>query len=128
MRTYYLYWERRIFNAITKMIIRALATNKILWSRNEKPALIKVSSSYNHPEMTYHPSIDELRTQLEKITRNILDSTKQFGRWWDGFCKIFEERIHEETSEKYIPFTFYDDVNLNPVITKLNYDIVQCRT
>lgn len=95
------------------MIIRALATNKVLWSRNEKPAMIKVLSSYNHSEITYHPSIDELRTQLAKLPQNILDSTKQFGRWWDGFCKIFEERINEETSEKQIPFTFYDDVMLN---------------
>ena len=30
MRPYYQYWERRIFNAITKMIIRALAANKTL--------------------------------------------------------------------------------------------------
>lgn len=34
LRPYYYYWERRIFNAITKMIIRALAANKILWLRN----------------------------------------------------------------------------------------------
>lgn len=58
------------------MVIRALATNKILWSRTEKPCLIKMTSSYNHPEMTYHPSVDELRNQLEKFTRNLLDSSK----------------------------------------------------
>lgn len=117
MRPYYYYWERRIFNAITKMIIRALAANKTLWARTEKPSLIKMLSSYNYPEMTYHPTVDELRNQLEKFTRGILDTNKQFGRWWDGFCKIFDERIHEETSEKYIPYTFYEDVMLNPVIT-----------
>ena len=124
MRPYYYYWERRIFNAITKMIIRALAANKVLWLRQEKPQLIKVLASYNHPEMIYHPTTEELRTQLEKFSRNILESVKQFGRWWDGFCKIFEERIHEETSERYIPYTFYEDVIVNPVITQLNYEII----
>lgn len=76
MRPYYYYWERRIFNAITKMEIRALATNKVLWVRTEKPSLIKMTSSYNHPEMTYHPTVDELRNQLEKFTRSILESTR----------------------------------------------------
>lgn len=31
MRPYYYYWERRIFNGITKMIIRALSANKVLF-------------------------------------------------------------------------------------------------
>lgn len=76
MRPYYKYWERRIFNAITKMIVRALAANKTIWMRNERPCLIKMTSSYNHPEITFHPTVDELRTQLEKFSRNILESTK----------------------------------------------------
>ena len=117
MRPYYMYWERRIFNAITKMIARALAANKTIWMRTETPCLIKMTSSYNHPEITYHPTTDELRTQLEKFSRNILESTKSFGRWWDGYCTIFEEAIHEETAEKYIPYTFFDDVMQNKMIT-----------
>ena len=128
MQPYYYYWERRIFNAITKMIIRALSANKVLWMRTEKPSLIKMTASYAHPEVTYHPTTDELRGQLEKFTRNILESTKQFGRWWDGWCRIFAEINNEETSEKYIPYTFYDDVMLNPVITHLHYEICQMRS
>jgi dynein heavy chain len=127
MRGYYYYWERRIFNAITKMIIRALAANKTLWVRNEKPLLIKMTSYYNHPQMTYIPSDEELRTQLDNFTRNILESAKSFGRWWDGFCRIFEERFHEETSDKYIPYTFHDDMMINPVITQLHYEIVHAK-
>jgi hypothetical protein len=107
------------------MIIRALTANKVLWQKQQEiPALIFCTCSYQHPEMTYHPAVDELRTQFEKFTRNILDSPKVFGRWWDGFCKIFEEKTHDETSEKYIPYTFYEDVMLNPVITHLHYEIV----
>jgi len=51
MKPYYAYWERRIFNAITKMIVRALAANKTIWIRNEKPSLIKMTSTYVHPEV-----------------------------------------------------------------------------
>jgi dynein heavy chain len=89
MEKYYEYWERRIFNAITKMIVRALAANKTIFTRKSKPHLITMTSSYNHPKITFHPTEEELRTQLEKISRNILESTKSFGRWWRGFCTIF---------------------------------------
>lgn len=47
MELYYKYWERRIFNAITKMIVRALAANKTIWLRSERPCLINMVSSYN---------------------------------------------------------------------------------
>jgi dynein heavy chain len=122
-----MYWERRIFNAITKMIVRALAANKTIYQRVEKPCLIKMISSYNHPEITFHPTVDELRTQLEKFSRNILESTRQFGRWWDGFCIIFEEKINDENAEKYIPYTFFEDVMQNKMISQLHYEIVQCK-
>lgn len=128
MRPYYMYWERRIFNAITKMIVRALASNKTIWMRTERPCLIRMTTAYNHPEITFHPTIDELRTQLEKFSRSILESTKSFGRWWDGFAIIFEERINEETGEKYIPFTFFDDVMQNKMISQLHYEIIQCKS
>jgi dynein heavy chain, axonemal len=128
MEKYYEYWERRIFNAITKMIVRALAANKTLWVRKNKPYLIKMTSSYNHPEITFHPTQEELRTQLEKFSRNILESTKSFGRWWRGFCTVFEERLHEETAEKYIPYTFFDDVMQNKMISQLHFEIVQYKT
>jgi len=59
MQKYYYYWERKIFNAITKMIIRAMAANKALW--RGKP-LIKMAASYVPPEMSYHPTVEELKT------------------------------------------------------------------
>lgn len=125
MKPYYAYWERRIFNAITKMIVRALAANKTLWFRNEKPYLIRMTSAYNVPDILFHPTENELKTILEKFNRNILDSAKQFGRWWDGFAKIFEEKTNEETGEKSIPFTFFDDIKTNRMIVQLSYEIVQ---
>jgi dynein heavy chain len=93
MKLYYSYWERRIFNAITKMIVRALAANKTIWHMQETdvPALIKMRSSYNHPDVQFVPSEEEVNTSLKKFTGNILESTKFFGRWWDGYCTIFEE-------------------------------------
>jgi hypothetical protein len=102
------------------MIIRAMAANKALW--RGKP-LIKMNATYNYPEMSYHPTVEELKTQLDKFSSNILQSAKKFGRWLDGYCKIFEEQIDKDTGEKSIRYTFYDELNQNPVICNLQMEI-----
>lgn len=127
MQKYYEYWERRIFNAITKMIVRALAANKVLFTRTQKPYLIKMTSQFNNPEITFHPNPDELRNQLEKFSNNILESTACFGRWWKGFCVVFEEKINEENAERYIPYTFLDDVMQNKMVSQLQFEIIKYR-
>lgn len=124
MMPYYQYWEKRIFNAITKMTIRALAANKALWQQREKN-LIKMTADYNHPDMTYHPSQEELNTSLSKFYKNIIEASKKFGRWWDGYARIFEERVDNESSEKSIKYTFYTEVNKNPVVRILGMEIVK---
>ena len=120
MRQYYYYWERRIFNAIVKMTIRAMAACKALW--RGKP-LIRMEAKYNYPEMSYHPTTDEIKTQLDKFSHNILHASKKFGRWMDGFCKICDEHIDKDTGEKTISYTFYTDINQHPIICDLNLDI-----
>jgi len=124
MLPYYQYWERRIFNAITKMTIRALAVNKaILLNRDIKP-LIRMEATNNGLEIIYQPQAEEMQTQLEKFHKGIIESTKNFGRWKNQTCKVFVEQIDNETSEKMIKYTFYDDVIKNPVITALSKDII----
>jgi dynein heavy chain len=86
MRTYYQYWERRIFNAVTRMIIRALAVNKqMLMAKDIKP-LIRMDANNNNLEIIYQPATEEMQNQLEKFHKSIIESTKQFGRWKHGTC------------------------------------------
>lgn len=125
MLPYYQYWERRIFNAITRMIIRALAVNKaILLNRGEIKPLIRMEAGNNNLEIIYQPATEEMQTQLEKFHKNIIGSTKSFGRWKNTTCKVFQENVDNDTGERVIKYTFYDDVIKNPVITALSKDII----
>jgi hypothetical protein len=108
------------------MIIRAMAACKVLFCRN-KPSLLVIRADLNYPAVTLYPPLDELISQLERFTQNILNCTHRFGRWMDGFCRIFEPKINPETSEKYLPYTFYDDVVQNPMVVDLQYEIIQQR-
>jgi len=128
LERYYKYWETRIFNAISVMILRAMAAVKTIFKGTiQKKPLIKISAEFHHPEITYHPSKEELANQLEKFIRNILESAKAFGRWWKGYCIIFEEKPNPETAEMYIPFTFFDEVNESPMITDISAKLVQAK-
>lgn len=122
MKKYYQYWERKIFNAIISMTIRALATNKAIWQHRDQP-LINQTCTYNSPEMTCNPSPEDMQTQLKKFTTNILDASKNFGRWYDGHCIIYPESQDTDTSEKSIRYTFYDDVIQNPVLSTMTTEI-----
>lgn len=54
MKEYYYYWERRVYNAITKMILRALLSFKnLLDPPNKKPTpLFYINAEYNPPTVT----------------------------------------------------------------------------
>lgn len=110
------------------MILRAMSAVKTIFSGTirDRP-LIKISGEFSNPEITYHPSKEELANQLEKFIRNILESAKKFGRWWKGHCRIFEKANKADSSEDAIPFTFFDDVNESPMITDISAKIVQAK-
>jgi hypothetical protein len=56
-----------------------------------------------------------------------LESTANFGRWWKGFCIVFQEVTNDENAEKYIPYTFLDDVMQNKMVSQLQFEIIKYR-
>lgn len=110
MVKYYGYWEKRIFNAITTMVIRALLSLKALFTKREDRApLFRVSSSYNQPKVTYHPSLQDIDKVLQKLVTNVLESAKSFPRWQRGRCELCKPRERMDVKE-YIHH-FYKDVS-----------------
>lgn len=109
MIKYYGYWEKRIFNSITTMVIRGLLTVKALFTKQEdRPALFKIMSSFTPPKITFHPSQQDIYNVLQKLVTNILESAKAFPRWQRGRCELCRPREKMDTIE-YI-HNYYSDV------------------
>jgi dynein heavy chain, axonemal len=110
MAKYYGYWEKRIFNAITTMVIRAMLSLKFLFDKSKnRPPLFKVSSSYNPPKISFHPSLTDIGKILEKLIQNVLDSPKSFPRWQRGRCELCGPKKRMDVDE--FIHQFYNDVS-----------------
>ena len=105
---YYAYWERRLFGAVTAMVVSALAALQarlhacrtaaaapggLLGSEAADedappppPPLFRVCLSLIQPEVVLVPSAVEVSKQLGRLLRNLVESSKPFVRWMDGTC------------------------------------------
>lgn len=88
MKEYYYFWERRVYNAIVKMVLRALLSFKNLIDPPNKKniPLFYVKAEYNHPEVSYQPQRTEAQMQLQQIQNSIMQASQLFWRWKDGYC------------------------------------------
>ena len=57
MKEYYYYWERRVYNAIVKMVLRALISfkNLIQQPSSKTTPLFQINAEYDHPNLNTHP-------------------------------------------------------------------------
>jgi dynein heavy chain len=87
LAVYYHYWERAIYNAVTKMILRSMATFMGLLQCKEGPPLFKVLVSLNGKELMISPSLTEVDKLISKGSKSVIESAKRFIRWMHGTCK-----------------------------------------
>jgi len=77
MKEYYYYWERRIYNALIKMVLRGLLSFKnLIKSPSKQLPLFQITEEYDHPNLNAHPPTTEIESIIKKIVSNILDSSK----------------------------------------------------
>ncbi|ETN24636.1 hypothetical protein PPTG_00868 [Phytophthora nicotianae INRA-310] len=143
MSTYYMYWERRIFNAITKMIIASMTTFQALLNVHTKdissaisimgqgeggklkrPPLCKVKATMNGKDIIVTPSLSDMYKYLSKSVKHIVESAKAFIRWMHGTCRETAPLVVNEDEEP-ITFTFYSDISQNPYVIKMTLSLNQ---
>lgn len=122
MKHYYYYWERRIYNAIVKMVLRGLLSYKNLIQQPmaKMIPLFQINAEYDNPNLNTHPPVPEMQAILKKIKSNVIESARQFWRWKDGYC-TFCEQVKGQNDELVQRHTFYDAVNDNPVIVEVSF-------
>ena len=124
LRSYYTFWEKKIFYALNQMIIISFnqlgsmfnlniiskKTKRKFKSRREP--LFKVSASLSAPEIILSPNLVDIQKMTMKYVRSILDSTKMFWRWQNGTCILTSpQKVVDE--EEPVVFSYYTDILSN---------------
>jgi dynein heavy chain len=129
MQGYYSYWERRIYNAITKMIVSSLVTLKGLLNLGDdptysRPPLFQIQAMLSGKDVAVSPSLIDVYKQLSKMVRRVVESSKQFMRWMHGTCKETEPVVQHEDEEP-VTFSFFSDVMMNPHVLRMQVTLQQ---
>jgi dynein heavy chain len=132
MRLYYYYWERRVYNALVKMIVRALLTYKALLSRRKRSSttptipLFKVVAEFTNNQVITNPNQAEISSSLEALKNSIINTAARFPRWKDGTCICIELNNAEKGLERgSIKYTFAEEISTNLVVGDINGEIKQ---
>ncbi|KAG9351776.1 hypothetical protein JZ751_023027 [Albula glossodonta] len=94
MAQYYVYWEKKIFNALTKMVVR-------------------VDTILSPPEIMLQPKNCEVYKLIMHCVGDCVESTKKFVRWMDGTCIECSPQVVESDDEPVV-FSFYNDMSQVP--------------
>ncbi|CAM9109021.1 unnamed protein product [Choristocarpus tenellus] len=120
---YYHYWEKNIFNAITKCIISSMATFLALLQSKDRPPLCEVKATLNGKDLVVTPTVNDIYKYLTKSVKNMVESARMFVRWMHGTCCQTAPQVFEE-EEPFI-FSFYQDMSQNPHVIKLMLQLNQ---
>ncbi len=122
---YYVYWERRIFNAVTEMIIDSMTSTQELLcmvlgkeKRSDVPLCV-LRANLNGADIALSPALTDMYRYLSKTVKHLVESTKTFTRWKHGSCIISGPQPMGEPGGQTFTYTFYQDISKNQHIIKL---------
>ncbi|KAJ3224095.1 Dynein heavy chain 10, axonemal [Clydaea vesicula] len=131
LKEYYAYWEKRVFVALNHMVVANLQyLESLLVNKSSKKngkvkkgrqsPLFRVSASLSAPEIIISPLAPEIYKMMVKLTRSIVDSSKQFHRWQNGTCILTPPQKVSEEDDPVI-FSFLTDILSNQsIISTIN--------
>uniref|UniRef100_A0A2K5ZE43 Dynein axonemal heavy chain 10 n=1 Tax=Mandrillus leucophaeus TaxID=9568 RepID=A0A2K5ZE43_MANLE len=112
LASYYEYWEKKIYEVLTKLILKNLQSFNSLILGNVP--LFQTETILTAPEIILHPNTNEIDKMCFHCVRNCVEITKHFVRWMNGSCIECPPQKGEE--EEVVIINFYNDISLNPQI------------
>ncbi|XP_053336632.1 dynein axonemal heavy chain 10 [Clarias gariepinus] len=122
MAQYYAYWERRVFDSLTKMVLRNLQEfNSALLGSTP---LFEVEAVFSAAHIVLQPSKSEVHKLIMQCVKDCVESTKHFVRWMHGTCIECPPQI-VDGKEEPIVFSFFSDVSQLPEVDECAMAISQ---
>ena len=131
LASYYLHWEKAIFDALTKMTLKSLIAfqdilNKSIESSMDSDPykigaqpLFKIIAILVQPEIVIHPPMVDVSKLLGKLVNNIARCSKAFTRWMHNTCiETPPQYPSGSEDEEPIVFSYNLDISKNQEVNK----------
>ncbi|NXF47620.1 DYH10 protein, partial [Oceanites oceanicus] len=112
LTSYYAYWENRIYQVLTQLIVKNLQAFNAAVLANVP--LFQMEAILSVPEIILQPNASEIDKMTAQCIRDCVEVTKHFVRWMHGTCIECPPQHIEE--DEVITFSFYSDISQNPLI------------
>ncbi|XP_036382121.1 dynein heavy chain 10, axonemal [Megalops cyprinoides] len=115
MTYYYAYWEKKVFDALIKMVVRNIQTFNAALMGNVP--LFRIETILSVPDIILNPKNSEVYKLIMHCVRDCVTSTKKFVRWMHGTC-IECPPQNVEGEDEPVVLSFYGDVSQHPLVNE----------
>ncbi|NXB97778.1 DYH10 protein, partial [Orthonyx spaldingii] len=112
LASYYAYWENRIYQVLTQLIVKNLQAFNAAVLANVP--LVQIEAVLSVPEITLQPNAAEIGKMAVQYIQDCVEVTKHFVRWMHGTC--IECPPQHVQADEVVTFSFYSDVLQSPLI------------
>ncbi|NXP87266.1 DYH10 protein, partial [Passerina amoena] len=112
LASYYAYWENRIYQALTQLIVKNLQAFNAAIVTNVP--LLQIEAVLSAPEITLQPNDSEIEKMTMQSIQDCVEVTKHFVRWMHGTC--IECPPQHLRADEVVTFSFYSDVSQSPLV------------
>ncbi|NXQ63839.1 DYH10 protein, partial [Anthoscopus minutus] len=121
LASYYAYWENRIYQVLTQLIVKNLQAFNATVLANVP--LLQIEAVLSVPEITMKPNASEIEKMTVQSIQDCVEITKHFVRWMHGTC--IECPPQHIKADEVVTFSFYSDVSQSPLVIEQGVLITQ---